>query len=48
MIFGKEIKIMEMKFLLKKIWREQKTEFLGDGVFQEKDISNMCHSIPYL
>ncbi|KHG20808.1 hypothetical protein F383_27137 [Gossypium arboreum] len=37
-----------MGFLLKKRLREQKTEFLGDGVITEKEMSNMCHSISYL
>ncbi|KHG05316.1 Calcium-binding tyrosine phosphorylation-regulated [Gossypium arboreum] len=36
MTFGEEINKIDMRFLLKKIWREQKTEFWGEGVITEK------------
>ncbi|KHG29305.1 hypothetical protein F383_15429 [Gossypium arboreum] len=42
MIFGKEINIIEMGFLLNKIRREQKTEFFGRGSVYRKKRCQIC------
>ncbi|KHG04413.1 MACRO domain-containing 2 [Gossypium arboreum] len=39
MIFGKEINIIEVRFLLKKIWREQKDRVFRRGSdYRKRDV----------